>query len=290
MAKSFKQMSTLDKNNVLVVDSLNLCYRYLVRKQPEFIGAFMDTVKSLARSYKCGRIILTADWRASTYRRNLLPDYKGNRVKVDQTEAEKAAFMEFIQEYEGCLDEGEEEGLTVLRYLGVEADDIAAYLVKYKKDFGFNEIVLVSSDKDWDLLVQPQVMRFSYVTRKEVLFPACFDYDEKTVDIEEEEIVRWPYDVSPEHYLTLKCLQGDTGDNIMGIPGIGPKRALELIQQYGDVFDLYDQLPLPGKSKYIQNLNDFGDRLLLNVELMDLITYCDEAIGKDNCIDLRSKV
>jgi len=290
MAKSFKRMTALDTSNVLVVDSLNLCFRFLHRKQTEFVGEFIETIKSLARSYKCGRIILTGDYGASTYRRDLLPEYKMNRKKENQTEDEKAAFYAFIDEYNNCLEEGESIGITTLKYKGVEADDLAAYLVKYKKEFGFNNIWLISSDRDWDLLVQENVSRFSFVTRKEVLFPACFGYDEKVIETEETEETKWPYDVSPEHYLTLKCLQGDSGDNIAGCPGVGPKRALELIKQYGDVFEIYNNLPLPGKYKYIQNLNEFKDNLLLNVELMDLLTYCEEAIGEENLADIRSKL
>ena len=61
----------------------------------------------------------------------------------------------------------QEDGL-VLRYQGVEADDIAAHLVKEKDKYGLEYIWLVSSDRDWDLLIQENVSRFSYVTRKEV--------------------------------------------------------------------------------------------------------------------------
>jgi len=54
------------------------------------------------------------------------------------------------------------------------------------------------------------------------------------------------------------------------------------MEQYGDVFDIYDSCPIDGKYKYIQNLNENSEQLLQNVELMDLITYCEEAIGEEN--------
>jgi DNA polymerase-1 len=73
-------------------------------------------------------------------------------------------------------------------------------------------------------------------------------------------------------------LTGDKGDNVDGIPGIGPKRATDLIHQYGSAFDIYDAIPLEGKYKYIQALNESGDLILQNYKMMDLITYCDEAI------------
>ena len=52
----------------------------------------------------------------------------------------------------------------------------------------------------------------------------------------------------------------------------------------------YNSLPLPGKAKYIQSVNEFAEGLLLNVELMDLISYCEEAIGHVNCLDIQDKV
>ena len=56
----------------------------------------------------------------------------------------------------------------MLRYEGVEADDIAAHIVRYKEHYGANKIWLISSDRDWDLMIGPKVSRFSYVTRKEI--------------------------------------------------------------------------------------------------------------------------
>ena len=54
------------------------------------------------------------------------------------------------------------------------------------------------------------------------------------------------------------------------------------MEQYGTVFDIYDSCPIEGKYKYIQSLNENAEQLLMNVELMDLVTYSEEAIGKDN--------
>ena len=85
-----------------------------------------------------------------------------------------------------------------------------------------------------------------------------------------------------EDYITYKCLVGDKGDNVPGVQGVGPKRAVTLMEQYGTVFDIYDSLPLEGKYKYIQSVNEMGEQLLVNVELMDLITYCDDALGEKN--------
>ena len=151
----------------------------------------------------------------------------------------------------------------VFHFKGVEADDIAAYITQ---KIEYDECWLISSDRDWDLLISDTVSRFSTVTRKET---TVHNWDEH-------------YDFEIEDYISFKCLTGDKGDNVPGVPGVGPKRAVQLMEQYGTVFDIYDAIPLEGKYKYIQAVNENAEQLLQNVELMDLVTYSEEAIGKEN--------
>jgi DNA polymerase-1 len=260
----------------LIVDALNLAFRWKHQGRSDFRYEFQKTVESLAKSYHCSNVIITADWGSSSYRKEICPDYKGNRKEkfAEQTEEEKIAFEEFFEEYEESLEVLAEEGYPVLRYQGVEADDIAAHIVKEKSKYGLDNIWLLSSDRDWDLLIQDGVSRFSYVTRKEV-----------TIDNWSEH-----YDVTPEEYISLKCLTGDKGDNVPGVPGIGPKRAEQLIKEFGSAMDIYDALPISSKYKYIQSLNEHAEQLLVNYELMDLITYCDAAIGADNLADIERRL
>ncbi len=275
MAFNFEDKIGGDAGTALVVDALNLAFRWKHQGRADFRHDYVAVVKSLATSYNCGNIIITADWGSSSYRKEILPEYKQNRKDkyATQTDAEKQAFIDFFEEYEETLELLAEE-YQVLRFKGVEADDLAAHLVKRKIDYGLEEMWLISSDRDWDLLIQDGVNRFSYVTRKEV-----------TIDNWSEH-----YNVSPEEYISFKCLTGDKGDNVPGINGIGPKRAEQLINQYGDAMTIYDCIPLDGHFKYIQELNQNGETLLQNYELMDLITYCDEAIGKDNISEIEGRM
>lgn len=262
------------RNATLIVDALNLAFRWKHQGRTDFCDDYVRTVESLAKSYDCSNVIITADKGSSSYRKEIAPDYKQNRKDkyVDQSEEEKQAFLDFFEEYENTL-EALGDLFPVLRYDGVEADDLAAHLVKNRVRYGLGDIWLISSDRDWDLLIDERVARFSYVTRKEV-----------TIENWEEH-----YDVTRDEYISLKCLTGDKGDNVAGIPGIGPKRALDLIREYGDAMDIYNSLPINSKYKHIQALNDSGEQLLTNYQLMDLITYCDDAIGSDNVADILRK-
>ena len=272
MALSFNSQR---REGTLIVDALNLAFRWKHQGRTDFRYEYEKTVKSLADSYKCENVIMTADGGSSSYRRDILPDYKQNRKDkyATQTEEEKIAFEEFFEEYQATL-ELMEESFPLLRFEGVEADDIAAHLVKYKDKYGLGSIWLISSDRDWDLLIQDDVSRFSYVNRKEVKIENWHDH----------------YEVTPEQYISLKCLTGDNGDNVPGITGIGPKRAASLITEYGDALTIYDSLPLPSKYKHIQELNASGERILQNYELMDLMSYCDDAIGASNIAGIEEKI
>lgn len=238
-----------------------------------FADEFLETVRSLARSYKCAKVILTCDMGSSSYRKEIQPVYKANRAAkyATQTEQEAKDFKDFLEEFNRTI-EIASEYFPTFRYSKVEADDIAAYLVQKLKNT--HNIWLISSDRDWDLLIDSSVNRFSYVTRKEVTANNWQTH----------------YDCTPEEYISLKVLMGDPGDNVKGIEGIGPKRAAELIKQYGSAFDIYAALPIQSKYKYIKALNDSGDTLLTNYKLMDLVTHCEEAIGAENIKDINKRL
>ena len=268
MSITFKK-ATESNNTLLVVDALNLAFRYKHSGATDFATDYIRTVDSLKKSYKASHVIIACDQGSSSYRKALSPEYKQNRKdkQEQQTDAERAAFELFFEDFVQTIATIETTtSYPVLKFQGVEADDIAAYIVSQKSKLSTDDIWLISSDRDWDLLVQPGVSRFSYVTRKEVTIDNWNDH----------------YDFNPEDYISIKCLTGDSGDNVAGVPGIGPKRAVSLVAEYGSTYDIIASIPVAGKYKYIQELNQCRDLLLLNYQLMDLVTHCREAIGADN--------
>lgn len=243
---------------------MNLAFRWKHQGKKEFAQDFIRTVESLAMSYNCSNIIIAADQGNSSYRKDICPEYKANRREKyeQQTEEEKREMEQFFEEYEATLKALSAKYL-ILRRQYVEADDLAAFVVKHRETLGIDNIWLISSDRDWDLLVDEHVSKFSTVTRKETT------------------LLNWEefYDFPIEEYISFKVLTGDKGDNIVGIPGIGPKRATDLIKQYETAFNIYDAIPISGTYKYIENLNKNPERLLINYQLMDLISHCEDAIG-----------
>ena len=119
MAFNFTEKLINNGNCTLIVDALNLAFRWKHQGRTDFRYDYQNTVKSLAKSYDCKRIIITADWGSSTYRKTIAPDYKQNRKDkfAEQSEEERIAFEEFFEEFEESLHLLREE-YPILRYKG----------------------------------------------------------------------------------------------------------------------------------------------------------------------------
>lgn len=266
--KTFKDMNE-PGNNLLLVDGLNMAFSF--RGKLNFQEQYVKMITSLKRSYKASKVIVCVDKGSSTYRKGIYPEYKQNRkVKQEtQTEAERLEFEAFFKCFEEALLLLEEStDFPILRYQGVEADDSLAYICSKFKKLPQDHIWVVSSDRDLNLLVDDNVSQFSYVTRKEFTVENWHEH----------------YEWDRDSYISIKCLMGDSGDNVPGVPGIGPKKAATLVEQYGSTYDIISSLPISSKYRYISNLNAFGgEALMLNYRLMDLVTFCEDAIGVENC-------
>jgi 5'-3' exonuclease len=274
MSKTFKKISELDPRTVMVVDALNLAFRWKHSGDTDFLESYIRTIDSLRKSYNAGKVIIACDQGSSSYRKQIYPEYKQNRKDkfAEQTPEEQLQFELFFTEFNRVMKHYTENSeYPLFRFDKCEADDVAAYIVKQKQKYCCDNVVLVSSDRDWDLLVSDTVMRFSYVTRKEITAENWSEH----------------YDYNIDDHISIKCLTGDSGDNIPGVPGIGPKKAHQLVRDYGSTYDIIANLPIASKYKFIASLNEFGqDKLLLNYQLMDLLEFCDAALGEQNCQEI----
>lgn len=257
-------------NNLLVVDGLNLAFRWKHNKRKPFAADYVRTVQSLAQSYGARTVIILSDKGKSIFRKEIFPEYKGNRDEkfANKTEEEKEEDRQFFEYYKEALDLCETTFPTFYKH-GVEADDMAGVVVKHLEN-EFDTIWLVSTDGDWDTLLTPNVKRFSYKTRKEYTINNM--YEEHGVD-------------TVEQFISLKAIQGDLGDNIRGVDGIGPKRCYGLLREYGTAMDILDSIPLPGKQMFIKNLNESYDLIERNIQLVDLPSFCEEALEAANYLD-----
>ena len=142
----------IPNGNLLIVDGLNLAFRWKHQGKLDFEHDYVRTVQSLAKSYNCGEIVVLGDG-GSNYRKEVYPEYKANRKEryAEQTPEEEAEFLEFLAEFQLTMNQLKQKGYLTLKYQGVEADDIAAHICQQREQLGIDEIWMISSDKDWDL-------------------------------------------------------------------------------------------------------------------------------------------
>ena len=269
MTKSWNDLADLQEpdystyNNLLIIDANNLSYRWLQRPNYDSFGAdFIRTIQSLSKSYEAARTIVCFDFGKSYYRMDMHEEYKGTRKKPKEEEEIKKyeAFFAVLNDLPDQLDE------EVLKFRGVEADDLLAWITQNVSD-RYDHTWIVSSDKDLIQLVDDNVSIFNIFGRKEVTKQSLFD----------------DLGLVPSEFMLSRIIEGDKSDNIIGIEGIGPKRAQTLAKEYKTLNDLIAALPIKGRSKYIQNLNAGLDTLVRNEKLINLKKYCVEAIcaGKE---------
>jgi DNA polymerase-1 len=111
-------------------------------------------------------------------------------------------------------------------------------------------------------LLSDKVSIFNIFSRKEIDF---------NIFLEE-------FKLTPEEYLFSRILEGDKSDNILGVEGIGPKRAQQLAKEYKTLDNLIKSLPIKGKAKYINNLNASKEKLLVNEQLISLKKYNQKVV------------
>jgi 5'-3' exonuclease len=268
MTKSWNDLADVQEtdyseyNNLLVIDANNLSYRWLRRPNHGSFGAdFIRTIESLAKSYEAAKTIVCFDFGKSYYRMEMLDEYKGTRTKSDDPDEVKR-FEDFFSVLNALPDDIHDE---VVKFRGVEADDTIAWITKNVSE-DYDHTWVVSSDKDLIQLVNDNVSVFNIFGRKEV-----------TVQSLEEDL-----EITSSEFMLSRIIEGDKSDNIIGIEGIGPKRAQTLAKQYKTLDNLIAALPIKGRSKYIQNLNAGKNTLIKNETLINL-EHCTKAIiaGKD---------
>jgi DNA polymerase-1 len=229
---------------VALVDGSNYIYRAffaipLLTNSKGFptnaIYGFTNMLLKLLRDLAPDYIVMTFDLKGPTARHEEFVDYKATRKPMPD---DLIPQIPFIKDVVRGL------SISVLEKQGVEADDIIGTLAQQASKRGWRTAV-ISGDKDLMQLVDENVTMID--TMKD-----------KTYDIT---AVKERFGVGPDKVVEILGLMGDTSDNIPGVPGIGPKTAQKLIEEYGSVEEVI---------KNSENLR--------NVKLRDTFrTYAEQA-------------
>ncbi len=187
------------------------------------VYGFMNMFIKMLESEQPSAVAVAFDLKAPTFRHKLYKDYKGTRKPMPEELRPQIPLLKDLLKL---------MGITVLEKEGYEADDIIGTLAK-ATDI---PTVIITGDKDSFQLVDEQTeVHFTKRGITDVEIYNHLNFTEKT-------------GISPPQIIDLKALMGDSSDNIPGIAGVGEKTAITLIQTYGSVENLYENLSqLKGK-------------------------------------------
>tara|TARA_Y100000389_G_C17470016_1_gene529505 strand:+ start:3067 stop:5757 length:2691 start_codon:yes stop_codon:yes gene_type:complete len=231
--------------DIVLIDGSSYLYRAyhalppLTNTEGEPTGALhgvLTMIQKLLRKEQPNNIAIIFDAPGKTFRDELYPKYKNNRPPMPD---------ELRSQIQPILDAIKAMGLPLLQIKGVEADDVIGTLCK--QAYEENLDVLVSTgDKDLAQLVNKKVSLIN--TMNDSLM--------------DREGVKSKFDVFPEQIVDYIALVGDTSDNIPGVPKVGAKTAAKLLNLYGDV------------DVILENINEIkgkvGDSLRENIEQLHL--------------------
>ncbi len=211
-----KALTTKDgKFTNAIYGFLAILFKLLEDENPDYLGVSFDL-------------------KGPTARHELYEGYKANRKGMPNELAEQ---MPIIKDVLRAMN------IDIIEKEGYEGDDIIGTLSKYGENKGL-EVIILSGDRDTFQLATDNVKIHIPRTKAGKTETEIFD----------REKVKEVYGIEPKQLIEVKGLQGDTSDNIPGVPGIGEKTALSLIQKYETIEKLYKKLEvgesdLKGKQK-----------------------------------------
>ncbi len=184
------------------------------------------------------------DYSSKTFRNEIFPEYKANRE----------APPEDLRPQFGLIRQATRAfNLPCIETEGFEADDLIATYARLAREADA-EVTIISSDKDLMQLVGPGVIMYDQMK-------------DRTVGVDQ---VRERYGVDPEKMIDLQALAGDSTDNIPGVPGIGPKTAAQLLDEYGDLETLLERASEIKQNKRRENLIEHADLARISKQLVTL--------------------
>jgi 5'-3' exonuclease len=183
------------------------------------ILGFFNSFLRLRGNLEPDRVAVAFDLRAPTFRHEMFDGYKKRRKGMPE---ELAVQMPYIKQILDLM------GIARVELEGFEADDIIGTLANVAKSSNA-ECYIATGDRDSFQLIADNVSVVLASTKEELICTPAVIADK--------------YGISPEQFIEIKALMGDSSDDIPGVAGIGEKTAFALIEKFGNVDYIYDNLP-----------------------------------------------
>ncbi len=251
------------RKTLYLIDGSSYIYRafYAIRNLSNSQGlptnavfGFTRMLMKVIEEKKPDYVAVAFDAKGPSFRHELYPDYKANRPEMpDDLQPQIPYIKKMVDGF----------GIPAIEMPGFEADDIIGTLSRQGEALGL-EVVLVTGDKDFLQLVQPHVQV----------------YDTMKDEVYGEAEVQKRFGVEPARVVEVMALMGDSSDNVPGVPGVGPKTAVKLIQQYHDVEGTLAQAGKI-KGKVGKALQEHPEQARLSRQLVTIDTDLDVQLDPD---------
>lgn len=220
------------------------------------VFAFANILTTLLEKHKPEKIAVVFDTSEPTFRHKLYTEYKANRAEFPEELVPQLGRIKTLLHY---------MGIRQVELHGYEADDIIGTLAKQAAGHGVN-VFCVTSDKDFYQLVDEHI---------KILKPSRTGPDLEMVDYPE---VFEKFGVKPNQVVDVQALIGDAVDNVPGVKGVGEMYAKPLIQEYGSLEGLYENIDKVEKKAVKEKLIANKEMAFLSKQLvtMDLNVPIDE--------------
>jgi len=204
---------------------------------------FTTAVLGLIRNQKPDMLFVAMDSKVPSFRTEIYPEYKAHRPPMPD---DMPAQIDLIEQILDAMK------IPVFRIDGFEADDIIGTVAKKAaaKDI---DVYICSKDKDMLQLIDKHICTF----------------DIKTGKVKNLRSMKDELKLTPAQFLDVLALQGDTADNVPGVPDVGPKTALDWIQQFGSIENLYKNADRI-KGKRGDSLRNSKQQIILSKELVTI--------------------
>ena len=214
-------------NKLILIDGNSLLFRAYFAMRPmvtskgmhtQGVFAFVNMLGKILNDYEPTHIAVAFDLKGGTFRHDVYKEYKAGRLK---TPPELHSQIPLLHDVLDAMN------IAVLEVPQYEADDIIGTVAARAENDGIDTLV-ISGDKDELQLIGPHV---NVLINKRGM---------SEFDLYDIDAMRERYNLTPEQFIDLKGLMGDSSDNIPGVPGIGEKKGIALLEQYGTLENLID--------------------------------------------------
>ena len=250
------------KKTITIIDTFGFLFRSYYALPPlksstgfptGLLTGFMNLISNIGKDFETDYLVFALDSKGDTFRNEIYNQYKAHRPDVPE---------DLLAQLPVAIDWISKMGFEIAIKEGFEADDLIASIAYDAKQKDL-EVRIVSHDKDlYQLIEDDRVYLFDPIKKTIINEKHCLE----------------KYGIQPHQFIDYQSLLGDSADNVPGVKGVGAKTAQALIEKYGTLENIYENLESIEKTRWKNLLIQGKEMAFTSKKLVTLIHDC-------HCID-----